>query len=204
MLAKNLYFSLLIGCLFALPADAAPADTVFSFFGGQQSDNGILISFTIKGGVTCQGVQIKHSTDGSTFTEIHEFVGVCGNPSFDESYYYTHGSPRANGINYYRIDLGSLGISSDVIKVEYIGYNDEGYHIFPNPVNESSTIYFTNPGHTLHQYVIVSSTGQVVFTGETTDDRINIPGTEYAPGVYRFVVYRLSERRFSGQFVRIE
>ncbi len=195
--------NLLLNCIFALPADAAPADTIFSFLGAQQADDGVLISFTIKGGVTCQGVQIKHSTDGNTFSEIQEFAGVCGSPSFDESYYFTHGSPKENSINYYRIDLGSLGLTSSVIKVEYIGYNSEGYHIFPNPVSESSNIYFTNPGHTLHQYVVVSSRGDIVFTGETTEDRINISGRDLSAGVYRFIVYRLSERRFSGQFVRI-
>lgn len=202
MQVRKLFLSLVIGIVFALPADAVPADTVFTFLGAQQSSDGVLISFTIKGGVTCQGVQVMHSTDSINFFEVHEIPGICGSPVFDESYTYTHDSPNVNTINYYRIDLGSLGITSSIITVKYIGYNDAGYTIFPNPVNEFSKIYFTNPGHTLHQYAIVSSKGDVVFTGETTDKWIDIPGIDLTPGIYRFIVYRLSERRFSGQFLK--
>ena len=72
------------------------------------------------------------------------------------------------------VDLGSLGISSDVITVPFIKYNGSGFHMFPNPCKNDCRIYFSNANHTLHQYIIFNGTGSVVYSGETDDNEIYV------------------------------
>ena len=183
---------------------SGPADTLFTFFSGSQASQSVLISFTIRGGVTCQGIQIMRSIDKINYVQVHEIQGVCGNPTFDESYNWTDESPAPNQYNYYKIDLGSLGLSSGVITVKYIGYNSDGFHMFPNPCSEACNIYFSNSSRSLHQYIIYDSLGRVIITGETDSDEIQIDSNNLNSGIFRFVVYVNSEPRFNGKFVYLE
>ncbi len=178
-------------------------DSVFVYFAGQQTSDGILLAFTVKGGVTCQGVKIMHSTDLQNFEEVYEFQGVCGNPTFDESYVWTHDSPENNSINYYRIEVSSLGITSKTLSVLYIGYNTDGFNIFPNPCKGSCTLYFSNSNNEIHNYEVFDTMGKLILKGETRENSIPIKAEKFTPGVFSITVSRNNSPRFTGSFMVI-
>jgi len=102
--------------IFTLPA-FAQQDTIFRSLSATQVDEGVLINFTILGGITCSGVKIERSSDGILFYEIYEIPGVCGGLTSDQSYSYTDNFPLNTNVSYYRLDLGSLGLYSDIISI---------------------------------------------------------------------------------------
>ena len=202
---RNLLYTLITVSLhITTTLGSISADSIFVYFSAQQASNDVLISFTIRGGVTCQGVQVMRSSDNINFVSIYDIQGVCGNLSFDETYNWTDATPHQNQNNYYRVDLGSLGISSDIITVPFIKYNGSGYHMFPNPCKNDCRIYFSNANHAPHQYIIFDGTGSVVYSGETDGDEIYVDSNLLSSGIYRFIVYQNSESRFNGNFVYLE
>ena len=88
-------------------------------FTGTQFNNSIVINFTLVKGNTCSDTEVQRSTDGINFIVIYTIAGLCGSTQENVSYTITDNSPVPNSINYYRINLRSLGLS-DIIKVRYI------------------------------------------------------------------------------------
>ena len=121
----------------------AQVDSVFANFSGQQAGDEVLIYFTVKGGIQCTDVRLERATDQQNFEVIYELPGVCGNPSKDESYIITDPSPIANLSNYYRLEMGSLGIYSAIIKVDFFQVGPGEIIIQPNPCTKCS-FYFPN------------------------------------------------------------
>ena len=122
---------------------SAQADTVFANFSGQQAGDEVVIYFTVRGGIQCTDVRLERSTDQQNFQVIYELPGFCGNPTKDESYILTDNSPIANTSNYYRLEMGSLGIYSAIIDVDFFKYTSGEIIIQPNPCTQCS-IYFPN------------------------------------------------------------
>ncbi len=122
---------------------SAQADTVFANFSGQQAGDEVVIYFTVRGGIQCTDVRLERSTDQQNFQVIYELPGVCGNPTKDESYILTDNSPAANTSNYYRLEMGSLGIYSAIIDVIFFKFTSGEIIIQPNPCTQCS-IYFPN------------------------------------------------------------
>ena len=122
---------------------SAQADTVFANFSGQQAGDEVVIYFTVRGGIQCTDVRLERSTDQQNFQVIYELPGVCGNPTKDESYILTDNSPAANTSNYYRLEMGSLGIYSAIIDVDFFKFTSGEIIIQPNPCTQCS-IYFPN------------------------------------------------------------
>ena len=122
---------------------SAQADTVFANFSGQQAGDEVVIYFTVRGGIQCTDVRLERSNDQQNFQVIYELPGVCGNPTKDESYILTDNSPIANTSNYYRLEMGSLGIYSAIIDVDFFKFTSGEIIIQPNPCTQCS-IYFPN------------------------------------------------------------
>lgn len=122
---------------------SAQADTIFANFSGQQAGDEVVIYFTVRGGIQCTDVRLERSTDQQNFQVIYELPGVCGNPTKDESYILTDNSPTANTSNYYRLEMGSLGIYSATIDVDFFKFTSGEIIIQPNPCTQCS-IYFPN------------------------------------------------------------
>jgi len=180
---------------------ATAQDTIFSAFNARQTNDGILITFTIRSGITCSGVRILRGENENTFFEIHEFIGVCGSVNTEESYTFTDHTPLKNQNNFYKLDLGSLGLASSTIAVYYIDYGQDGFSVFPNPAVESSTIYFENFNSDLHQFIFYDIEGRAVHSGETAGNRIDISSRITGRGSFYFRIYRNSEPRILGRIV---
>jgi hypothetical protein len=176
-------------------------DTIFSAFHARQTDDGILITFTIRSGITCSGVRILRGANEFNFEEIHEFIGVCGSVNTEESYAFTDQSPFKNRYNYYKLDLGSLGLSSSTIAIHFIDYGKDDFIVFPNPAVESGTIHFENFNGDIHQFIFYDIKGRAVHSGETSGNRIDISSRTIGRGNFYFRIYRNSEPRMRGKII---
>ena len=179
----------------------AQQDTIFRTFNLSQTNNGVLISFTIRGGVTCSGVRIERSHDGTKYDEVYEFAGVCGSLNTDESYSYTDTQPLVNETAWYRLDLSSLGLYSGTRNIRYIGYDASGLAFFPNPCRDDCEVFFSNPREIGHEAVLYDQTGKTISTEILTGNRWT-PQTSLLPGgVYFFRILIDGEIRYSGKLL---
>jgi hypothetical protein len=152
-----------IGVLCCLPAFTfAQADTVFKRFNLIQTDDGVLVDFTMFAGSTCNGIRVERSTDTSAFATVHEFVGVCGSAGGETKYQFTDADPILNKISYYRLDAGLQGLYSELRSILYIDYGASGLTVFPNPCNQNCTWYFDNPSNEIFECALMDATGHVV------------------------------------------
>lgn len=103
----------------------AQHDILERFTGSQFSDI-VRLDWTIKGGHTCNGIFIYHSTNDSVYTDIGRIEGVCGSTESSMSYEFEHTSPTP--LNYYKLELGFQG-RSDAIVVSFIRNSDRGFTI---------------------------------------------------------------------------
>jgi hypothetical protein len=175
----------------------AQQDTIFRSFSVTQAEKGVLISFTIKGGITCSGVKVERSTDKLKFDEIHEFAGVCGAINTDESYVFTDSNPVINQIAWYRLDLGSLGWYSALVDVKYIEYNSGGITIFPNPCNENCTVYFSNNTLVEHELVVFNALGKLILSDKINGESASFSTYGLPHGIYFLRLYKNEEERYS-------
>ena len=188
--------------LFLLPFIAsAQQDTIFRSLTTSQVDDGVLIKFTIRGGITCSGVKIERATDGINFMTIHEIPGICGAINTDESYSFTDTTPIKNQYANYRLDLGSLGLYSKIVTIRYIDYNIYGISVFPNPCTENCAIYFSNPNNDDHELLLFNRVGQEVLKEFVSGNIWQFPVKGITPGIYYYSIKRENEERFSGKLV---
>ena len=193
---------LMLALFFCLPHFAvAQQDTIFRTFNLSQTDNRVLISFTIRGGVTCSGVKIERSDDGTKYAEVYEFAGVCGSLNTDESYAYTDTQPLINQTSWYRLDLGSLGLYSGTRTIRYIQYNSSRLVVFPTPCRDDCEVFFSNPREIEHEAVLYDRSGKTISRKFISENRWK-PGTTSLPGgIYFFRILREGEIRHSGKLL---
>jgi hypothetical protein len=193
---------LMLALFFCLPHFAvAQQDTIFRTFNLSQTDNRVLISFTIRGGVTCSGVKIERSDDGTKYSEVYEFAGVCGSLNTDESYAYTDTQPLINQTSWYRLDLGSLGLYSGTRTIRYIQYNSSRLVVFPTPCRDDCEVFFSNPREIEHEAVLYDRSGKTISRKFISENRWK-PGTTSLPGgIYFFRILREGEIRHSGKLL---
>jgi hypothetical protein len=188
--------------LLVLPVAAgAQTDTLFKSFTVAQTSQGVLIQFTIRGGVTCSGVKIERATDTAHFSAIHEFIGVCGNLNYDESYSYTDTDPVLNTWSQYRLELGSLGLFSSLRHIRYLEYGSDGFVVFPNPCNSNCAVYFTNTTNVEHEAALFDTDGKKVFESKVDGSQWNPETSGLPPGLYLYRISRDKEVRFSGKLL---
>lgn len=179
----------------------AQEDTIFRTFSLKQTDNGVMVSFTIRGGVTCSGVKIERSDDGNKFSQVYEFAGVCGSLNTDESYTWTDTSPLLNQPAWYRLDLGSLGLYSATRTIRYINYGESGLVVFPNPCRDDCEVFFSNPTAMVHEAVLHDRSGKILSRQKVSGNRWQ-PATSSLPaGLYFFRILRDGEVRHSGKLL---
>jgi hypothetical protein len=91
------------------------------------------IRFTVTKGPQCSGYTILHSTDSLNFIQIYNYPGVCGDMNSNQDYSYTHTNPAINQVNYYKIDLFPIEVSS-VQRIYVSDHPIPTILLYPNPV----------------------------------------------------------------------
>ena len=133
---------------------------ILNYFFANLQNGQVHLSWEIKGGSQCNGIQILRSTDSlGPYTEIGELAGVCGSPDFAQSYDFIDEQPVANAYNHYKIQLGVQGLSS-IATIHYVQLLEGGYKVFPNPVTVDSRIFFNNPSNKTFSYDVFSVHGK--------------------------------------------
>lgn len=187
--------------VFSCSISSLPAQVVLLAFEGEQLGTGIRISWTIGQGNTCADLEIEHSTDGVSFSQVFLYPGVCGNANFDQSYSYTHPSPKENALNYYRIRSASQ-ILSHVIEVRFIAYGAAGYTLFPQPATGSATLLVDNPSNSRLVLQLLDLRGQQVSEiQETQSGRFTVLRPQTGAGVYLFRVTKENGEEIRGRLL---
>ena len=147
----------------------------------------VLLTWAIKQGFTCNGIQVLRSTDSVTFTQIGSINGVCGSTLEEVPYEYTDTDPVKNTVNYYRLHLGGVGFSK-IVSVDVIDISDNSYLIRPNPISDSSELHFKNDASNLVDIRIFNEMGIKVKEVTTGDAMIYLSKSDFASGTYIFIV----------------
>jgi hypothetical protein len=183
----------LLLCL-RLPAQSDPYLEHFSI---THDDGRVLLNWVTRPGSTCEGIDIMRSTDSIHYTSIHHIGGICGGPNSAISYSHIDESPVVNHRNYYRLQLGTVGTTS-VRAIEVVDLQGNGFLIRPNPVVETSRIYFDNVSHALHRLSLIDLQGVVRQTLETRDEFFIVEAAALQPNLY-FLHIQDEEGRFKAQ-----
>lgn len=171
----------------------ASAQGILAAYTATPFNDGVLISFVMRGGYTCNGINIERSEDSLHFSVIGDIEGVCGSPDFDVSFSFIDTKPFANRNNFYRLDMKQLGYSP-VLKVFFVRLDSNGTLLLPNPCNENCRLYFYNPKR---EKIIIElfQDGRIIESAITEENFFNWDLERFSPGTY---VYRLQwpEGRF--------
>jgi hypothetical protein len=166
-------------------------------------DNHIQLDWTVSAGNTCNGISVYRSADSLNFVEIGDIQGICGSSDRNESYSFTDASPAKNSVNYYRLELGTLGYSW-IKKLNFLDFSDAGFIVYPNPVNEHSKIYFLNPSRNVMSLKVFSAAGQCLMETEDSGmkNEFEISTEKLQQGNYFFTISSTADHaiKYKGQF----
>lgn len=177
------------------------ADFMVHNFTALVSGNSIVLDWEIIAGNTCNGTQIYRSDDNFTWEQIGEIPGICGSVVEPVPYQWTDNSPINNAINYYKLELGSVGFTSSV-SISYIALGDAGYAIAPNPITATGNIFFRNSNGLEYTLIVTDLMGNLLIYKEgIRTDFVTIDRSGLEAGYYFFTLEQGGEVRYSGTMV---
>lgn len=155
-------------------------------FKAQRTEENVYLSWTITEGNTCNGIQVQRSVDSINFETIHDIQGVCGSTSKKVLYDFTDTMPEIGSKNYYRLILGTTGVS-EIISIQLDDIDSDELKIFPNPsVNNISIQY----GTIYARLVIFDIKGNKLYEKELNNSQmLKISKDDIQSGVYLFTFY---------------
>ena len=162
--------------------------------------NEVVVTWEIESGNLCSGVQVEHSSDSINFTSMYDYPGVCGSSTANERYTFSHTNPISNAKNYYRINLGTNGIS-EVLSITFIKVEEDGYTLFPMPLESNSKLYFSNDNSESLDFFVFNSAGAEVIKQEgLKTNEISLGKLALPIGIYHFNIL-IGKRKIEGKFV---
>ncbi|MFC2107150.1 T9SS type A sorting domain-containing protein [Bacteroidota bacterium] len=168
---------------------AQNADEFLSEFLAVKQNNTVYLRWTIKAGNTCVGTRIQKSLDNQSFDLMGEISGVCGSPDKPVSYEIYDSLPAIGKTNYYRLEMGPLGLS-DPISIDFILFNSNGYSVQPNPLVNSSKLYFENPRNEIHTIYLINQNGKKASELRSNSNFILIQRNSLRSGLYIFKIMK--------------
>lgn len=163
-------------------------EDVINDFSASELNGKVLLTFAIKQGNTCNGVDIFHSIDSVDFTKIGSIQGICGSSQAQIEYDFTHLYPEKNEINYYKLSLGGIGFSW-IVSAEVIGLGANSALLRPNPISEGSELFFNNETNALLTLNVYSSAGTLVKLEQTTSEFFIVNASEFESGMYFYSIH---------------
>lgn len=174
----NLGFICLINMTFA-------QESILEKFSGEEFNNKVILSWTVKSGSTCNGIRMFRSSDSLVYSEIGDIQGICGNLGYSVDYNYTDDQPVKNKVNYYRLDLGGVELTYS-LSVEVIDVGKQNYFLKTNPIVDQSELHFNNSSNKSAQLFIYSSNGVLVKIMHTQEEVFTIDATTLPSSLYYF------------------
>lgn len=157
---------------------------IYENFKLQRVNDNVYISWNIKKGISCNGIEIQRSTDSVKYHKIHDIQGICGDPTQKVFYNYTDTSAVINQRNYYRLKLGAIDLS-EVKTIDLPEKNGQSITIFPNPTKGELQINFSE----INKYrnlTITALDGKIYHQQELQNSLIEIIQLPKPSGVYLF------------------
>jgi hypothetical protein len=161
------------------------SDTIIEKFSANVIGEKVYLTWTVKAGYTCNGIEVYRATDSLNFTWIGSQEGVCGNISFPVDYEFIDAKPTANKQNFYRLNLGGNGLS-EVVSVWYYDLSDQKYLVTPSPISDLSYLRFKNDFGLTVKLSVYGLNGKVCYTTETNLDHFILSKDLLLPGEYLF------------------
>lgn len=195
------WFGLMLVLIAFQPKAVAQNEDVISGLTASEFNGKVLLTWAIKQGNTCNGIQILRSIDSVNFSPIGSINGVCGSTLEEVPYEFTDVSPIKNTINYYRLSLGGIGFSW-IVNAEVIDVSANNYLLRPNPISDSSELYFPNDAKNQIELKVYNSSGQEVLSQFTIEEKIILYKTDFASGVHFFILFdQIKNSKIKGRFV---
>ncbi len=169
-------------------------------FTGVQIKDSILLQFTLRGGYTCNGIDIFRSHDTINFYLIGDIQGVCGNPNADVSFEFADRFPQPNADNYYRLGLDNYGYS-EVLKVYFANLNAAGYSFYPSPCRQICKLYFENPTNKEFEIFLFHYSGKLLMQKTIRGTEFNFSTLNLHQGIYYYRLIKNDDVNFAGKFV---
>jgi len=176
-------------------------NNILDYFYANETEGKVFLQWSISSGETCNGIKITRSADGRVFSVIGEISGVCGEADVPVPYSFLDESPIENAISYYRLELG-ISNFSEVVSIQIIDKNKDGYQVRPNPIIHTGTIYFDNPNAESWTFSLFKLSGALVQKTKTYSDYIIIKPKERISGTMFFVLHS-SEKTISGKILML-
>ncbi len=174
---------------------------ILNQFDALQVDEGIQITCVISSGNTCVGIDVFRSDDSVNFQLIGDIPGICGSTTNAIRYDFLDENPQINATNYYKLELGGVGFT-EVISLTIRDLTANEIRIQPNPAQNQSAIYFSNPSFNTHRLLVMNYAGETLIQQTTTNDFFLIDVTKLPSGVYPILIETetVSQRK-SGKLV---
>ena len=109
------------------------------YFNAIQLGNKVKLTWEVKAGSTCNGMQMERSVDSLNYFFIDEVEGICGSGSSAQSFELYDESPLNYQTNYYKLIAGTGETFFASVLYSFV---NEGSFFIQNPVNLSSTLFF--------------------------------------------------------------
>lgn len=192
--------AILFSILFSLQLEIRAQDSLLNYFLINKTDSGIYLNWEMKGGSTCDGIEIQRSTDSVHFSAIGFIPGICGNNSSPVSFEYLDENPIGNSYNYYRLKLGLIE-ESNVVFAFYAQIDTDGYYIYPNPTNDESQLFFKNKNLNNATISIMDISGRIIQSESVKNDNYTIKLGDYPTGMYIFSI-ELANQIIIGKIIK--
>lgn len=174
--------------------------SILAEFSLRQVDNRIQINFAIKGGSSCNGVELERSKNGVDFEVINFIPGICGGTSKTEYYTLSDHQPLPNEESYYRLQLGQQE-RTPALTIRFVPLK-EGYRVFPNPASHFTLIRFNNPQELQHDLYVFDTRGMIIEKASNiTSSEVYLDLQNYAPGKYFFTLAAQNGNGVKGKFI---
>jgi len=165
----------------------------------KQEGDRVQVTVAIRGGASCQGVQLERKTGNGDYAFIDSYPGICGGTAFTEYYYLTDSQPLAGTEVFYRVNLGQVGYS-EPIRFLFVQLDDSGISLYPNPSSGLLNIYVQVPSDVFFQMEIHDASGTVVHREDFYSERHQIRLPSLRPGIYSLRVFT-EKRTYSKSFL---
>lgn len=176
-------------------------DTIILGFNAESFNDKVLLSWEVKQGNTCVGIDVFRSEDSVNFVKIGDIVGVCGSSQETIGYTFTDPFPVLNKKIFYRINLGGIGFSR-IVEIEIYAFNEKKYLLYPNPITNQSQIRFSNETSDIRTLTIYNLKGKVIETLSTKKDFFLLSTLILPSATYRFAIQSSQEgNEITGRFV---
>lgn len=154
------------------------------------NENGaVLITWTTSAGFTCEDIKIQSSTDSNQLETIYTYPGICGSEQKAEKYTYLFREVVYNQPNYFKIDLGSYGVS-DILSINIIEVDGLNPKVYPNPATHLSTLIFSNANKEEAIINVYNGSGEICVPPlSTREDSVKIESLNLdSPGLYFYTI----------------